>query len=315
MKNKFIKSAYSYVSLRCKSYLIPTSLFLLIAACNPLEKSYLEAPTFDQNTVEKLQKTVLINNAQILADKHLLVNRSTSHYSTENPYEPIISLTDDHCHLNANCRYAQNILNFSKAEFPARHDVLNWWENRELAPEKAEVCGLRFTDHNKINYELKTFKNIQALNDSGNFMLTHYFSCGTCSSLNDLAIYGTLDLTKMAKTCSKRLSFNAKKTCMEAIGFSQACADTWAFNGAQTAKVCIKECIKTYGLLNILRGKEQTSPVDKNGDLNACLLCDEMMSGPGFQYSAGRTRRNSGILSEIERPDTQVYQVPHHYFQ
>jgi hypothetical protein len=39
-----------------------------------------------------------------------------------------------------------------------------------------------------------------------------------------------------------------------------------------------------------------------------------MLSGPGFQYSAGRIRRNSGILSEIERPDEQVYPVNHDYF-
>ena len=43
-------------------------------------------------------------------------------------------------------------------------------------------------------------------------------------------------------------------------------------------------------------------------------VLSEMMAGPGFQYAAGRTRRNSGIESEIERPDEQVYEVRHDYF-
>ena len=40
-----------------------------------------------------------------------------------------------------------------------------------------------------------------------------------------------------------------------------------------------------------------------NGKLNKCLQCDEDKSGPIFKWYAGRTRRNSGIHSEIDRPE------------
>ena len=146
------------------------------------------------------------------------------------------------------------------------------------------------------------------------FILTHDQACGACSSLQDLAVYGELDLTVMAKTCSKRWSLADKKACMQQIGLTDACAESWAYNAQQTAQSCALVCVNTYGLLPLLKGEENVQPVDENGELNACLLCDEMMSGPGFQFSAGRIRRNSGIISEIDRPDDQVYSVDHQYF-
>lgn len=44
-------------------------------------------------------------------------------------------------------------------------------------------------------------------------------------------------------------------------------------------------------------------PDVKHGKLNKCILCDENKSGPIFKYFAGRNRRNSGIESELPRPD------------
>ena len=99
------------------------------------------------------------------------------------------------------------------------------------------------------------------------------------------------------------------------IGFTEACAETWAYNAGKTAQACALTCIRTYGLLNVIRGTESVPTTDANGNLNACLQCDETMAGPGFQYAAGRTRRDSGIISEIARPDEQVYSVPHDYFR
>lgn len=40
-----------------------------------------------------------------------------------------------------------------------------------------------------------------------------------------------------------------------------------------------------------------------DGHLNPCLQCDEDKSGTLFKYYSGRTRRNSGIKSEIDRPE------------
>ena len=47
--------------------------------------------------------------------------------------------------------------------------------------------------------------------------------------------------------------------------------------------------------------------------LNACLQCDECKSGPKFKKIAGRTRRNSGIRSAIERPGFKPLQ--HNYYE
>jgi hypothetical protein len=51
-----------------------------------------------------------------------------------------------------------------------------------------------------------------------------------------------------------------------------------------------------------------------DGSLNECLQCDEDTSGPVFKYYAGRTRRDSGIKSEIDRPSDQVYDMSQCYF-
>ena len=51
--------------------------------------------------------------------------------------------------------------------------------------------------------------------------------------------------------------------------------------------------------------------VNASGQLRPCLQCDEDNSGPGFKYSAGRTRRNSGIESAIPRADSELYPVDH----
>jgi hypothetical protein len=51
-----------------------------------------------------------------------------------------------------------------------------------------------------------------------------------------------------------------------------------------------------------------------DGSLNPCIQCDEDLSGPIFKYYSGRTRRNSGIKSEIDRPGDQVYDIDQCYF-
>jgi len=51
-----------------------------------------------------------------------------------------------------------------------------------------------------------------------------------------------------------------------------------------------------------------------DGSLNDCLQCDEDESGPNFQFFSGRTRRNSGIHSAIDRPDEDVAELEHCYW-
>lgn len=54
--------------------------------------------------------------------------------------------------------------------------------------------------------------------------------------------------------------------------------------------------------------------VDDEGNLNKCLQCDEDKSGPVFKYYSGRTRRNSGITSEIDRPEDTIYNMTQCYY-
>ena len=288
---------------------------VLLAGCNqPLERTLLPEPAFSTDMLVRLQQTQLKNGDEILAQKNLLQTNPASAYHTVDPYRPATPLSLIQCNADPHCRYALLATGLPRLQFPAAPMVRDWWQNRIVAADSAPVCGVQFLDDAKVDYRLQSFSNLNALQAEPGFVLTHFQPCGACSSLQDLAVYGELDLTVMAKTCSKRFSLAEKKACMQQIGFTESCAEAWAYNAQQTAQSCPLVCISTYGLLPLLKGEENVPPVDAEGNLNPCILCDEMMSGPGFQYSAGRIRRNSGILSEIDRPDDQVYAVPHDYF-
>jgi hypothetical protein len=50
-----------------------------------------------------------------------------------------------------------------------------------------------------------------------------------------------------------------------------------------------------------------------DGQLNACLLCDETQSGPVFKAVAGRTRCDSGLPNALCRPCSEVCLLVHAY--
>ena len=60
-----------------------------------------------------------------------------------------------------------------------------------------------------------------------------------------------------------------------------------------------------------ITGEDNNKP---DGSLNDCLQCDEDKSGPNFKFFSGRTRRNSGIPSAIQRPEEQFYDMEHCYW-
>ena len=288
---------------------------LLLAACNqPLEHKLLPQPAFSDDLLDQLYAAQLVNVDEVLAEKQLLQPADVGGWITRNPYAPATSLSLAQCGKDANCRYALLATGLPRLQFPAAPPVYQWWQQRILEVDNAPVCGLQFLDDARREYRLQTFTNLAALQAEPGYVLTHFQPCGACSSLQDLAIYGELDLTVMAKTCAKRLTLEAKKVCMQDIGFTEPCAETWAYNAQHTAQSCALVCANSYGLMALIKGEETLPPTDADGNLNACLLCDEMMSGPGFQYAAGRIRRNSGIYSEIDRPEDQIYSVPHNYF-
>ncbi len=288
---------------------------ILLSGCQkPLERVPLATPAFDASTLTAMKAAVLDNAAELLNARNLQAGPETR-WLTDNPYQPVTPLATAECLQSNNCRYALEHYPAQPAAFPAQPSVYDWWSTRQTDAASAQVCGVRFTDDTRTHYRLQTFNSLVELQAAAGYHLTHFHACGTCSTLQDLAVYGSLDLTVMGKTCSKRLTPAAKKACMQEIGFTEPCAETWAWNAGKTAQACALTCIKTYGLLNVILGTESVPPTDANGNLNACLQCDETMAGPGFQYAAGRTRRDSGIISEIARPDEQVYSVPHDYFR
>jgi hypothetical protein len=101
---------------------------------------------------------------------------------------------------------------------------------------------------------------------------------------------------------SKKWSLN----CFKKIGFSNQCSEIWYFNTVNTRKKCFFICMYSWFI-----GEKN---VDEKGILNKCLQCDEDNSGPVFKYYSGRTRRNSGIRSEIDRPEDSIYNMTQCYY-
>lgn len=113
------------------------------------------------------------------------------------------------------------------------------------------------------------------------------------------------DFTSAGKICATKGLFNeaAGLSCYMDIGLTEECAKIWNYDGIYDGQACGAIC-----------AKEITAP--NNGpapecELNDCLQCDEDKAGPLFSTFAGRTRRRSGLLSEIVRPCSSVAQITH----
>jgi hypothetical protein len=137
--------------------------------------------------------------------------------------------------------------------------------------------------------------------------VTHYGTCGVCSTLQDLAVYAsTPDLTEPVRACGMENlggDVAALTTCIEGLGFTHACATAWAYNTLHTRDACLEVCL---ALLD--------APYhEADGSLNACLQCDEDESGAVFRATAGRTRRNTGLASTMCRPCSEVRPLVHDY--
>lgn len=146
--------------------------------------------------------------------------------------------------------------------------MLEWFQSYDT---DSSVCALKFTDHQKTHYLLRTFPNRSEALDSG-FIITHTHPCGACSSLKDLAIYlDQTDLTTPTRECSKNVLITQTKKCLkEKIGFTNACAEAWAYNAANTKKNCMGVCIRDYGLINLIFNLYPESDTDSDGNLRPC---------------------------------------------
>uniref|UniRef100_A0A7S1UWS2 Uncharacterized protein n=1 Tax=Grammatophora oceanica TaxID=210454 RepID=A0A7S1UWS2_9STRA len=159
-----------------------------------------------------------------------------------------------------------------------------------------------------LSYSAKTFASREEATAAG-YVVTHEGGCATCSTTQDLAIYMTvIDQRQAATQCAfdALRSFELGKRCfMENIGFTEACSIVWTYDTLNTNNECGAICAAI-----VIGGQPNNGP-EPTCTLNECLECNEVQNGPGFKGFAGRTRRNSGILSAIARPCSSIASVEH----
>lgn len=178
------------------------------------------------------------------------------------------------------------------------------YERADPAPPTAGICSVEVVDADQRTYRLHTVDRESELAERG-WYPTHGGACGACSSLEDLAVYaGVTDLTGPVRQCAflgLAGDVLAVDACLMDLGFSAACARAWTWNALYTRERCFDVCLSLL-----------TAPyLTPDGELNACLQCDEDESGPVFQAIAGRTRRNSGLATALCRPCDSVWRLGH----
>jgi len=168
------------------------------------------------------------------------------------------------------------------------------------------VCGYVYSGAcPDNNYEMVTYASPAQAVAAGAFV-THAGSCGLCSTAQDLAIYLDADFTTAGKKCATEglLSEAAGQQCYEALGLTAECARIWNYDGIYDGQTCMASCIS-----HLADSNNGPAPACA---LNPCLQCDEDRAGPIFSSFGGRTRRRSGLLSEIVRPcDTIATGIVH----
>lgn len=185
----------------------------------------------------------------------------------------------------------------------------NFTKELPIFTSNSSVCALRWVDRALQQYDLKTCTDVQAAAQEG-FQPTHRGKCGGCSTLKALAMYQNIDMTSPVRMCGLKGFYSSKVEvrCMQNIGFADKCLEAWLWNLRNTSEKCRGICLKHIFSRN---------NKDGGSDLNPCIQCDEDESGPQFKYMSGRTRRNSGIKSEIMRgtgETAQLEEFNHHCY-
>jgi hypothetical protein len=156
------------------------------------------------------------------------------------------------------------------------------------------------------SYSMQTFASREVAEQAGpGVVVTHAGACGLCSTAADLAVYLIEDFTTAGKKCATKGLFNEATglQCYMDLGLTLDCAKIWNYDGIYDGTVCGSTCAPYI-----------TAP--NNGpppacELNPCLECDEEYAGPLFSQFAARTRRRSGLMSEIIRNCSSVAQISH----
>jgi hypothetical protein len=175
-----------------------------------------------------------------------------------------------------------------------------------LLASSDSVCAFLYSGDCPANkYEMITYPSRQAAEDAGAYV-THLGVCGLCSTAQDLSIYLIKDFTTAGKKCAVKGLLHEKTglKCYEELGLTPECAKIWNYDGIFDGKKCMTSCITHLNDPN--NGPPPTC------SLNKCLQCDEDKAGPIFSQFAARTRRRSGLVSEIIRDcDTIAMGIEH----
>lgn len=137
----------------------------------------------------------------------------------------------------------------------------------------------------------------------------HAGACGACSNDEDIAVYRRTaeTLTGITTNCAFLNTLFGESVgaqCMrKRAGLSSACTECWVENMSCTAVHCLGVCLASRA-----KGEPRNRP---DGRLNDCLACDEAYCGGPFIQCAGANRRRSGIISDIQRPDAQLWRTAH----
>jgi len=188
------------------------------------------------------------------------------------------------------------------------YDIVNF--NSTLNQES--VCGVLYPDANdRSSYYLVNYTSAQEAESAGAF-ITHLHDCGYCSTTKDLASYMKfMDLTNPIRDCAI-VSFISKEISLDCMQkqaeFSYECAVIWLYDALNTRKECLDICLYDW-----IHHVPSNVPVNST-NLSPCIQCDEDKSGPIFKLVAGRTRRDSGLKSSINRPPNTIANITHYYY-
>lgn len=228
---------------------------------------------------------------------------------------PNTGLSDEQCGPSCGCPGAEKTAIIPTPELIAKvrafelsqpYSMLSEDPYAKPAPAPAApgtVCAAHIKG---AEYTLETYPSSESARAAG-AIVTHFGACGLCSPLQDLAVYMEHpDLTTPVRECglkSFREGDEAVRQCILELGFTEPCAQIWAYNTAHTRKQCLEPCFRALN-----------DPYhNPDGSLNACILCDELKSGDVFKAVAGRTRRNTGLASALCRPCQDVSVLDHMY--
>lgn len=167
------------------------------------------------------------------------------------------------------------------------------------------VCATVYKDDTCNEYNMVTYSSIEEALQNPKAEVSHSGACGLCSTTKDFAVYLTEDFTSAGKICATKGLFNetAGLDCYMGIGLTKECAKIWNYDGIYDGKMCSKTCLPYLNAPN--NGPPPAC------DLNPCLECDEEYAGPIFSSFAARTRRRSGLLSEIIRNCSSISHLNH----